>query len=316
MSDEHDEQTGRQHDEHIEHIEHGKGYGRHDAGNHEPELKRLFTHQGPLNTSVPTNENMTIGDRVFLLLDKAFTSLGQIAGMITRVASGKASADERARWDAAKGPLTVAAKTAGIVVCVLALAGTGVIAYRLSGQSVIVKDTPQYQKASQNLKWANVDLMESEQDVANRQKQIKQAKATIDQAKQDREKYGNVVDEVKQAQQQNKEPALTVTAIGDPTQSYLYYETPITVHNNTQQAYSSFNVYFQALDGDGNVLHSAYAMGESETTCEPNADCALSIFDDFNLAGSKLMPTYWGVTATGGGSEYGRYGADAMSKQF
>ncbi|MBW3090162.1 hypothetical protein [Bifidobacterium miconisargentati] len=259
---------------------------------------------------------MTMGDRVFLLLDKAFTGLGQVTGIIARVASGKASADERVRWDAAKGPLAVAAKAAVIVVCVLALAWLGTVAYRLGGQSVVVKDTPQYQKASQNLKWANVDLMESEQDVANRQKQIKQANAIIDQAKQDREKYGNIVDEIQQAQKQNKDPALTVTAIGDPTQSYLYYETPITVHNNTQQAYSSVDVYFQAVDGDGNVLHSAYAMGESETTCEPNADCALSIFDDFNPSGSKLMPTYWGVTATGGSSEYGRYGVDAMSKQF
>ncbi|OZG57452.1 hypothetical protein BMYO_1949 [Bifidobacterium myosotis] len=289
--------------------------GLRETKTHGEESNQLH-HRGPVTAKVPTNETMTVGDRVFSILDKAFTWLGQTGRAASRVSAGNASDADRARWDIVKGPLAGVAKAAATLVCVGVLMWAGSTGYRLGGQSVVVADTPQYQQASQKLKWANVDLMESKQDVANREKQIKEANDAIDQAKKDREKYGKIVEEVQQAQRESKSPVLTVIAIGDTSQSYIFFETPMTVHNNTDKTYSFFEVYVQATDADGNVVHSGYALGESETTCEPNADCQIKLFDEFDPRGLKVTPTYWSVTATDGSSDYGRYGADVMSKQL
>lgn len=203
------------------------------------------------------------------------------------------------------------------LACVAALIGTGVAGWNLRGRSVVVQESPQYRKEAENLKWANSDLEESKQDVSNRQQQIREAGSQVDQLKRDQEKYGQLVQEIKKAQQQSKTPILTVTAIGDITQqSSFSYRVPITVHNNSQDTLTFFEIYYEAVDADSNIVDAGYALGDSGVACEPNADCIVRTYSNYSPSGTRIIPTFWSTNTANSDSQNGRYGADVMSKQF
>ncbi|MBT1175306.1 hypothetical protein JS530_07305 [Bifidobacterium sp. LC6] len=264
-------------------------------GANQHELKHAWEH-----------EPQTIGDRIFTLLDDGLTKLKTMP-IDTMVSDASQRAVRIAH--AAVKPLTILAVLAVLV-------GVGVAGWTAGGYSVAVQNSPEYHRETEKLKWATSDLMESKQDVENRNRQIRQAQSQLDEIAQQRKQYGQIVSEIKQAQQQSEDPKITVTAIADYTKSFTYYTVPITVHNNTQDTLTRFTLYYQAVDGSGNVAHNGFAMGESGTTCAPNADCAIRIFDMYNPAGTKIIPVSWNVTTQSGESSNGRYGADVLSRQF
>ncbi|PLS24640.1 hypothetical protein BLI708_09390 [Bifidobacterium imperatoris] len=213
--------------------------------------------------------------------------------------------------------LAVGARILTALACVAALIGIGITGWNMGGRSVVVQESPQYRKEAENLKWANSDLEESKQDVNNRQRQLREAGSQVDQLKRDQEKYGQLIQEIKQAQQQSETPVLTVTVIGDILQrSTFSYHVPITVHNNSQSALTFFEVYYQAVDGAGNVVDAGYAVGSSGTTCEPNADCEVTTYSNYSPAGTRIVPTFWSTNTASSDSQFGRYGADVVSRQF
>ncbi|KAB7788349.1 hypothetical protein [Bifidobacterium cebidarum] len=211
----------------------------------------------------------------------------------------------------------VVARLLVVVACIAALIGTGFAGWNLGGRSVVVQESPQYRKEAENLKWANSDLEESKQDIDNRQQQLREAGSQVDQLKRDQEKYGQLIQEIKQAQQQSQTPMLTVTAIGDISQQSTFsYHVPITVHNNSQNTLTFFEVYYETVDADQNIVDSGYALGSSGATCEPNADCVVKTYGNYSPAGTRIIPTYWSINTANSDSQYGRYGADVMTKQF
>ncbi|PJM77278.1 hypothetical protein [Bifidobacterium felsineum] len=248
-------------------------------------------------------EGKVLPDRLFDIVDDAFTA---VKTMVSRDDNGILARR-----------LAIGARVLMALACVAALIGAGIVGWNMGGRSVVVQESPQYRKEAENLKWANSDLEESKQDVDNRQRQLREAGSQVDQLKRDQEKYGQLIQEIKQAQQQSETPMLTVTAIGDILQqSSFSYRVPITVHNNSQNALTFFEVYYQAVDAAGNVVDAGYAIGDSGVTCEPGADCVVKTYSNYSPSGTRIIPTFWSTSTASSDSQFGRYGADAVNRQF
>lgn len=263
-------------------------------------------------------------DAVFRALDSWLTAVKHIARGIIRHHGADTDEDsaEKTRKGAASAHIDAhhmasPAKLAVSLVALIVVVWLGGVAYGLGGKSVVVQQSPDYIRESQRLTWANSDLEESKQDIANRERQIKDVGTQIEELRSERERYGNLLGEIKQVQRSDKTPELSVVAIGDVSQSSSsYFAIAATVHNQTQDTLTSFSVYYQVEDAQGNVVGTGFAMGETGATCAPNADCPIRSLTMNNPTGTKFVPVKWGATASDGNSEYGRYGTDAMTKQF
>lgn len=263
-------------------------------------------------------------DTMFEALDSWLTAVGRVArgiirhhGADTDGGSAEKTGKGAASGHAAVQHMAAPARLMAGLVTLIAVVWLGGVAYGLGGKSVVIQNSHEYIRESQRLTWANSDLEESKQDIANRERQIKDVGTQIEEFRSERERYGNLLDEIKQVQRPGKTPELYVAAIGDVSQSSsAYFAITATVHNQTQDTLTSFSVYYQVEDAQGNVVGTGFAMGETGATCAPNADCPIRSLTMNNPTGTKFVPVKWGATASDGNSEYGRYGTDVMTKQF
>lgn len=290
---------------------------------HKAEEPKEPKEPGLLNHAESTG-GQDAADAVFRALDSWLTAVKHIArgiirhhGADTDGYSAKKTGEGAASGHTEAQHMVAPAKLAAGLVALIVVVWLGGVAYGLGGKSVVVQQSPDYIRESQRLTWANSDLEESKQDIANRERQIKDVGTQIEELRSERERYGNLLEEIKQVQRQDKNPELSVAAIGDVSQSSSsYFAITATVHNQTQDTLTSFSVYYQVEDAQGNVVGTGFAMGETGATCAPNADCPIRSLTMNNPSGTKFVPVKWGVTASDGNSEYGRYGADVMTKQF
>ncbi|MBT1180960.1 hypothetical protein JS531_03035 [Bifidobacterium sp. CP2] len=212
-------------------------------------------------------------------------------------------------------------KIAATLAVVALLGWVGHTGMAMGVASVDVTRTPQYAQRARDLRWAQSDLKESQEDVVNRTRDIGKANDAIKQADKDAATYQAVVDEFDKAGQASESPAITVTGIGERGASAGGYTTiPMTVHNNTSNTYTFYEVNFQVQDDAGNVRHAYFALGSSDIgsgVCGPNADCHIQVLDQFDYAGLTLVPISWSVsTADSSGNGYGTYGTDAPTRRF
>ncbi|NMM97906.1 hypothetical protein [Bifidobacterium olomucense] len=246
-----------------------------------------------------SDEKKPFVDTLFDRLDKSVTELKHVShnGTIALL------------WETWRKPVIA-------VLCLVFLAAIGAAGWYAGGHSVVVQESPRYLNEAENLKWANSDFEESKQDIANRQSQMKQASTQLDQIKTERAQMSQLLKEIRQVAQPQDSPSITVNAIGDVSSSITYSTIPFTVHNNTQNVLTNYQVYYEALDSNGNILDAGYALPESGATCEPNSDCAISSLNMFNPAGSTIVPIYWTANTANNDWHDGYYGTDVIRKQF
>lgn len=196
------------------------------------------------------------------------------------------------------------------VICAIVVIAVGIVGWNMGKRSVNVLASAQYQAKAQELKRVQSDAMESQQDADSSKQKVDAADSAVSQATKELKRYQDLVKEFSSADG-DANPSITVKAIGPSQFSYGYYVIPITIHNNTANALSFYEIRYQLTDDDGNITNTYFAVSTDD--CKLNADCALTSTTTFNPTGMTFTPISWDTGADG---NYGRYGTNVVSRRF
>lgn len=196
------------------------------------------------------------------------------------------------------------------VMCVIVVIAVGMLGWNMGKRSVNVLGSEQYQAKVQELKRAQSDLKESQQDADSSKQKLDEASNAVSQVVKEKEHYQDLVKEFS-AVNGDANPLITVKAVGPAQFSYGYHVFQITIHNNTANTLSFYEIRYQFTDDTGNITNTYFAV--STDGCAPNTDCVITSTTTFDPTGMTFTPISWDTGADG---NYGRYGTDVVTRRM